>query len=87
MIGTKIKKFFPLTDSNPTPGWFKGLVNNVKYNRNVIYYHVSYEDGDREWMTEEELCETFLKRRVAKLFGHTVFHGTVTQFTAADAAE
>lgn len=88
MIGTKIKKFFPLSATNPSPGWFQGLVDDVKYKRitGETYYHVLYEDGDDEWMTAEELCETFLKRRVAKLFGHRVFHGSVTHFTAADVA-
>lgn len=81
MIGTTIRKFFPRTQENPTPGWFNGKVTDYKTDEcGGFWYGILYEDEDTEYMVELQLHQTFIGRRVEKVFGNQCFSGEITAF-------
>lgn len=77
-MGTKIRK------KNPE-GWFNGLVDDFQVDADgVCWWRVIYEDGDSEFMTKQQLHETFVGRRVEKRFQSQYFYGKVTLLSPAD---
>jgi hypothetical protein len=85
MIGTKIRKSIP--QNHDAPIWLNGRVDS-RFNddsSDVYLWSVVYEDGDSEYMSEQQVYETFVGRRVEKRFGRQYFYGKVTSFSPADA--
>jgi hypothetical protein len=58
-VGQKIVKFFGESTSNTSPGWYHGVVSSIDVGENEEFlYLVTYEDGDKEDLSEEEVRQT-----------------------------
>jgi len=81
MIGTSILKYFPKGPSNQQGAWYRGTVDDYRLDEGgVLWYHVSYDDGDEEFMTDTNLKLTFVGRRVC----HLQIDGTVVGLTVGE---